>query len=204
MSHQLSLTTIVATLLQPQRAFSALAADAPMAKSVFFGLALWLGLLPPVFAYFGMSRFGWQLGTVEAVFLPAGTIGLICTLYFAALLFGFVSTALISRWMAVTYGATDALGAHFALLTIVGAPMTVGSVMHLYPDVFLNIMVLAPCMAWSMFLLYRGMPVVLRTTPEQGMLMASSLIAYLFVAFVSLIGISTALWTFGIGPRLGV
>lgn len=174
------------------------------ARAIFLHIALWLGLLPPLFAYFGMTRHGWQLGTVDAVLLPDRVVAGICALYFAALLFGFVSTALIGRWMATTYGASKDLGAHFALLTVVGAPLTIGGLMHLYPDVFLNMAILVPCLMWSMFLLYRGVPVVLKTTPEQGMLMASSMIGYLFVAFVSLLGISSVLWTWGIGPRLGV
>jgi hypothetical protein len=44
---------------------------------------------------------------------------------------------------------------------------------------------------------------VLATGPNRGMLMASALIAYLFVAFVSLLGITVALWGSGIGPQIG-
>jgi hypothetical protein len=34
--------------------------------------------------------------------------------------------------------------------------------------------------------------------------MSSSLVGWLLVAFVSLLGISAALWTYGFGPSLGV
>ena len=36
------------------------------------------------------------------------------------------------------------------------------------------------------------------------MLMASSLVGYLLVAAVSLLGITVVLWGQGIGPRLGI
>jgi hypothetical protein len=191
-------------LIRPQASFVALSEAHFSALHVFVRLALWLGMMPPLCAYVGMTKHGWQLGTVEPLMLPKVTIGVICALYFFALLFGFISAAIIGRWMAGTYGATRDLGAHFALLVVVGAPLVLGSLMHLYPDVFLNLLVLVPCLIWSMFLLYRGLPIVLQTTPEQGMLMASSMIGYLFVAFVSLLGISVCLWVYGIGPRLGV
>lgn len=45
---------------------------------------------------------------------------------------------------------------------------------------------------------------MLHTTPERGMLMASSLIGYLLVAFVSLLGITVVLWIYGLGPSMGV
>ena len=54
-----------------------------------------------------------------------------------------------------------------------GAPLAVGSVVHLYPHAFINALVLVPILIWTMSLLYRGLPVVLETGPNRGMLMAS-------------------------------
>lgn len=203
-SSRLSLAKLPELLAKPNSSLQLLAEDPHDARAVFLRCALWLGLLPPVFAGIGTTLFGWRLGVVEPLFFShLQTLG-ISVLYFLTLLFGFISTAVVGRWMAPTYAASESLGAYFSLLTVVGAPLTIGSVMHLYPHVLLNLLVLVPCLIWSMFLLYRGVPVVLKTSPERGMLMASSIIGYLFVAFVSLIGISVFLWTRGIGPRLGV
>lgn len=197
-----SIVSLATVLFRPKKVFEAVAAADPSAPRVFFGFALWLGLLPPIFAYFGTMQFGWRLG-VEPVFLPRSTVLAICAAYFVALLFGFLSGAVVARWMAVTYDASQSLGRCLALMAIVGAPLAVGSVVHLYPHGFFNILVLVPVLIWCMYLLYRGLPVVLGTGPNRGMLMASALIAYLFVAFVSLLGITVALWGSGIGPLIG-
>jgi hypothetical protein len=191
-------------LFQPNNVFNELAESKPSPYAVFFKVALWFGVLPPLFAYIGTSTFGWRLGTVEPIYLKKEILLSISIAYFAALLFGFISTAIVSRWMATTYGARHSLGIHFAMITIVGAPLTVGSIMHLYPNVFVNVLVLIPALLWSMYLLYRGLPIILHTTPERGMLMSSSLIGYLLVAFVSLLGITVFLWINGIGPSMGV
>lgn len=124
--------------------------------------------------------------------------------YFLILIFGLFSTALVSTWMASTYGANTNFGKHVALITIVGEPLAIASIAHLFPDVLVNVLVLIPTTIWSMYLLYKGIPIVLDTPPERGMLMASSLVAWLLVAAVSLLGISMALWTMGVGPLLGV
>lgn len=190
-------------LFKPAAAFNALAKGQPSAGAVFFGFALWLSALPPVFAYIGTTSFGWRLG-VAPIFLPNRIVLSISVAYFALLLFGFVSTAIVSRWMASTYDANDSLGANFALVTIIGAPLAVGSIVHLYPQAFINVIVLVPVLIWCMYLLYTGLPIVLGTDRGRGMLMASALIAYLLVAWVSLVGITVVLWTMGIGPRMGV
>ena len=204
MSNIFSSLLVFRLLFQPTAVFKELAEIKPSAWSVFFKSALWIGIIPPIFAYLGALNFGWRLGTVEPLFLNKNVVFGISAAYFIALLIGFISSALVSKWMASTYGARHSLGIHFAMITIVGAPLAVGSIIHIYPDVFINVLVFVPVMLWSTYLLYRGLPIVLKTTPERGMLMASSLIGYLLVAFVSLLGITVFLWIHGIGPSLGV
>ena len=204
MKNTLPSCLLVRLFFQPKQIFAELAELKPSSLSVFFKAALWLGVLPPVFAYFGTSKFGWRLGTVEPLFLEKEVLFSISIAYFCALLLGFLSTAIVSQWMSKTYGARNSIGVHLAMITIVGAPLAAGSIIHLYPDVFINVLVFVPAAIWSMYLLYRGLPIVLHTTPERGMLMASSLIGYLLVAFVSLLGITVVLWIYGLGPSMGV
>jgi hypothetical protein len=201
MTHRISVLNLGRVLFRPNAAFTDIAEQNPSAAAIFFRCALWLGLFPPLFAYLGTRWFGWRLG-VEPLFLPASTALAVAAAYFALLLVGFLSAAYVSHWMASTYDADTSFGRSFALITLVGAPLTVGSVVHLYPHAFINALVLVPTLIWSMYLLYRGLPIVLKTDPARGMLMASSLIAYLLVAWVSLLGITVVLWSRGIGPRV--
>jgi hypothetical protein len=204
MARAISPLLLFRLILKPGEVFENLSKTKPSAKDVFFKLAIWMIALPPIFAYFGSMKFGWRLGATEPLMLSKGELASISIGYFFTLLFGFVSTAIVSRWMSVTYKARQSLGIHFAMITVVGAPLVAGSVIHLYPDVFVNILVLVPTVIWSMYLLYRGLPVVLQINPERGMLMSSALIGYLLVAAVSLLGLTVILWGFGIGPRVGI
>jgi Yip1 domain len=189
---------------RPTSVFEEIADGSPSAPAVFLGSSLWLGLAPPVFAYVGTSRFGWNIGGGEPIFLSTQELLSISLAYFAALLSGFVSAALVSQWMASTYGAQRSLGVHFALMTVVGTPLAFGSVVHLYPHAIINLLVLVPMLIWSLYLLYWGLPIALKTNRERGMLMASSLVAFLLVSAVSLLGLTVVLWTYGFGPRIWI
>lgn len=191
-------------LFAPNQVFEELSETRPEPHVVFFRYIIWLAIIPPLFSFIGASLFGWRLGAAEPLYVPTGQLVLISIGYFFMLLFGFVSTAIVAQWMADTYGARHSLGIHFALVTIIALPLVVGSAVHLFPHVFVNIVVFIPVLMWSMYLLYRGLPVVLKISPERGMLMASALIGYLLVAAVSLLGITVALWGGGIGPSIGV
>lgn len=192
------------SLLNPAAAFAELSNTCPDPIRLFFRHMIWLALAPPVFVFVGSSLFGWRLGAAEPLRLPGEALTLIGIGYFLALIFGFMSTALLSRWMAATYGARDQLGVHFALICIVATPIVIASVCHLFPHVFINMLALIPALLWSLYLLYKGLPVALGIEPERGMLMASALVGCLLVGAVSLLGLTIALWTGGIGPAIGV
>jgi len=164
---------------------------------------VWFALLPPLFAYIGGQRSGWYLGAANPLVLSEPELRQVSLLYFLVLLVAFVSTAFVSRWMADTYGARRSLGVHMAMVATLAAPVTFGSVIHLYPHVFINLLVLIPALIWAMYLLYTGLPVALGISPERGMLMSSSLVGWLLVGFVTLLGITVALWTKGLGPSIG-
>lgn len=198
---QLSILQLGKVLFKPSDVFAEIAARPPSSSGVFFGFALWLGLAPPVFAYIGTMTFGWRLG-VEPLILTPPAAAAIAVAYFALLLVGFLSAGFVAHWMASTYSADASFGRSFALIALVGAPLAVGSVVHLFPHALINVVVLVPALIWSMYLLYRGLPIVLKTDPAHGMLMASSLVAYLLVAWVTLLGITVVLWSHGIGPRI--
>ncbi|MCB1669825.1 MAG: Yip1 family protein [Gammaproteobacteria bacterium] len=204
MEEKISRYLLFRTLYEPKITFEVLAETDPSAWRVFSSYSVWLLLLPPLFSWIGAYNFGWRLGASEPLVLTPATLTLISIAYFLTLLFGFYSTAVISRWMASTYGASSSFGRHVALITIVGQPLALASVAHLFPNVFFNVVVMIPVMIWSMYLLYTGIPVALQTPPERGMLMASSLVGWLLVAAVSLLGLTMGLWAAGFGPALGV
>lgn len=204
MSSNVHAGLLLRSLYEPSVAFDELSRVQPGVLAVFFKFSLWLLLLPPLFSLIGAANFGWRIGAEEPLILEGQSLVLVSLGYFLVLTFGLFSTAFISSWMASTYGASTSLGKHVALITIVGEPLAIASIAHLFPDVLINVLVLIPTMIWSMYLLYKGIPVALDTPPERGMLMASSLVGWLLVAAVSLLGISMGLWASGVGPLLGV
>ena len=204
MPDALNFAVFLRLMKQPMEVFKALSNSAPDGPRVFFRLILPLSLIPPVLAYIGGASFGWRLGGGAPLMIPASGLALISLAYFLALVAGFVSTAVVGSWMADTYGARREFGAHLALVALVSTPVILASAAHLAPHVFVNMLILMPALIWSLRLLYKGLPEALGIPPQRCMLMASALVGYLLVALVSLLGITVALWSGGIGPAIGV
>ncbi len=178
-------------------------ADSGLSASVRMCLPVLL-LTPPLCAALGGYIFGWRLGTAEPLYLDFAQSMSVSLFYLLALWFGLFSTAFLTHWMGQTYGTEASFETCLALITVISAPLAVASVAHLFPHVFFNVLILIPAAIWSITLLYRGVPVVLRIPPERGMLMASALVGWLLVAAVSLLGLSAGLWTAGLGPAIRI
>lgn len=164
----------------------------------------WFSLIPPVFLFVGTYFFGWRIGAEEPIHFEWYVLLSICAFYYVLLFGGLLILSLLSRWMAPTYATTEDLGSHLTLIVTSAAPLFLGSIAHLYPNIIVNSLVFVPVLLWSLRVLYRTLPELLQTDPQRGMLHASSLVGIVMVAGVSLIGMSVVLWTVGLGPTIGV
>ena len=100
MTEQISTALLFKSIIQPKSVFATLAETEPAPASIFFRYSLWLLLLPPLFSWIGAMSFGWRLGAEDPLRFPPATLTIISLGYFLTLMFGFLSTAMISRWMA--------------------------------------------------------------------------------------------------------
>ena len=158
MPPRFSILQLGRVLFAPTTVFSEMAVQNLSAPAVFFGARCGLDCFrrcSPI----GTMLFGWRLG-VEPLFLPRIRDRLaIASAYFALLLVGFLSTAFVVALDGVAPTApTSSWSRSFSLVTLVGAPLTVGSVVHLYPNAFMNVLVLVPTLIWSMYLSIAACP----------------------------------------------
>lgn len=55
--------------------------------------------------------------------------------------------------------------------------------------------------AYAVYLLYQGLPILMKIPEERGFMFASSVLTVGLVMFVGLLAISVVIWSMGIGPQ---
>ncbi len=206
MKHSPPFSVLLAPLvfIAPWRLFSSIINSGLTPFDVMFKYALWIGLVPPLCAWYGATTFGWQFGVDEAIEMEAGLILSICVAYYLMLLAGFGVASWVVLWMRQSYAGESTPGECCALIAVVGTPMALGGLLHLYPNTVLNAAALVPAFLWSTYLLYTGLPMVLRNGPDRGMLMASAVLGFVLTALAAFLTLILLLWSQGFGPRLGI
>ena len=102
--------------------------------------------------------------------------------------------------MGQTYGAKQTLPQCIALAAYTATPLFLAGLMLLYPLLWLNLLLGLPALAYTVYLLYTGVPVMMGISRERGFLFASAVLAVGLVMLVGVLAATVILWGAGIGP----
>ena len=167
---------------------------------IYLTVLIPLALISPIAGFIGTTRFGWQIGPGGAVKLTQSSALQISIAYFGAILVSVFVIAMLIRWMSETYGDKKPLVRCLSIATYTAVPLFLIGVVQLYPVLWINFLFGLPALAYSVYLLYSGVPVMMDISPEKGFLFASAVLAVGLVALVGLLASTVVLWSYGLGP----
>lgn len=187
-------------LTDPEREWKAVRKEGPGVLRSYFSHVLILAAIPVIAGYFGTTRVGWQVTPREVHKLtPDSALSMAIASYVTLLVAVFVVGKLI-HWMERTYGGKAELGAAMALAGYTATPLFLVGVSLAYPLLWLNLLLGLPALAYAVYLLYTGVPIMTGISKERGFLFASAVLAVGLVMFVGILAATVILWSAGIGP----
>jgi len=162
---------------------------------------LLLAAIPAVAGYIGTTQVGWDVpGGREVHKLTHQSALQIAILFYFTMLAAVFSLGAMINWMGKTYGSRQSLSQSIVLASYTATPLFLIGLMLLYPLLWLNMLVGLPALAYTVYLLYTGVPVMMGISRERGFLFASAVLAVGLVMLVGLLVSTVILWDLGIGP----
>ncbi len=190
--------------LHPDDEWKLIRADKPSFKQVFLSHVPFTALIPCVSAYIGVTQVGWAIGDGETVKLTSSSALSLCVLTYFALLMGIFILGEFVNWMAKTFGVTDNdEQRHYdgtALAVFVTTPILLASVILVYPVIWVDALVLMAAAAYSVYLIYEGIPILMNMDKDRAFMYASSVITVGLVMLVTAMIATVIIWSVGIGP----
>jgi len=160
-----------------------------------------LAAIPAIAGYIGTTQVGWDVsGGREIHRLTHQSALQIAILFYFAMLVAVVTVGALIHWMGKTYGSKQPLSQCIVLASYTATPLFLIGVMLLYPLLWLNMLIGLPALAYTVYLLYTGVPVMMGISRERGFLFASAVLAVGLVMLVGLLVTTVILWDLGIGP----
>ena len=161
---------------------------------------LLLAALPAIAGYLGTTQVGWQVTAREVHKLTPDSALQIAVLFYITMLVAVFTVGKMIHWMGQTYGSKQSLPQCIALAAYTATPLFLIGIMLLYPLLWLNLLLGLPALAYTVYLLYTGVPVMMGVPKERGFLFASAVLAVGLVMLVGVLAATVILWGAGIGP----
>ena len=113
----------------------------------------------------------------------------------------FFSMGAMIHWMGQTYGANQPLSRCIRLAAYTATPLFLVGIFEIFPILWLNFVIGLPALAYSVFLLYTGVPIMMDVSKDQGFLFSSAVLAVGLVALVCMMAAMAILWGNGFAPQ---
>ncbi|SEI53760.1 Yip1 family protein [Pseudomonas sp. NFR16] len=126
-----------------------------------------LALIPVVALFVGTTQVGWSLVGDEIVKLSPSSALQLCILFYGSILIGAVLMGAFIRWMSRSFDARPSLHQCIGFAGYTATPFFIAGLGALYPSRWLALAVLLLAAAYSTFLLFIGIPTLMRLKDEQ-------------------------------------
>ena len=164
------------------------------------GHVLILALVPALSGYFGTTQVGWRIGVGEPIRITGDSAMSIAIIYYIALLVGIFSIGWVIHLLGKAYEVNKPLPLCIALAAYTATPLFLIGLMQVYPVLWLNMLMGLPALAYTVYLLYSGLPIMMRIPTERGFLYSSAVMAVGLVALVAMLAMTALLWGMGLQP----
>ena len=196
----MSIGYVIKLFTNPRSGWEAIHAHRYSVGGVFFTHTIIFAFIPAVAGYIGTTQVGFQVADGEIVRLTAASAGRIAVLYYLAMLAGVGTVGWAIHWMGKTYGADQPIGQCVALASFTATPLFLIGALNLYPVLWLNLVAGLPVLAFTTYIFYSGVPVMMEIPTERGFLFSSAMLAFGLVVLVAMLAVTALLWGSGYAP----
>jgi len=159
-----------------------------------------MAAIPPVSGYIGAAHVGWRIGAGPIRHLTADSALMILIASYVALVACVLILGRAIHWMAKTYGSEPADSRATALAAYSATPLFLIGLIAVYPSLWLIMLASLLGIAYSVYLLYTGVPVLMEISQEQGFVFSSAILTVGLVMVVGLMVTTVLFWSFGMAP----
>jgi hypothetical protein len=159
-----------------------------------------MAAIPAASGYFGTTQIGWHIGVGDPIRITADSALIIAVIYYLALLFGVFSIGWVIHLLGKAYEVERPLSLCLVLAAYTATPLFLIGIMEVYPVLWLNMLLGLPALAYTVYLLYSGLPVMMEIPIERGFLYSSAVLAVGLIALVALLAMTALLWGNGLQP----
>ncbi|MCA0901597.1 Yip1 family protein [Microbulbifer agarilyticus] len=188
-------------MVQPRRQWQEIAGLSEKGVNRQIPYVIILALVPALCWYFGTTEVGWNIGgSGEVRTLTNNSALSLVAVFYVTMILAVVAVGYFIHWMAKTYGAKTHPMKGIVVAGFTATPIFIAGAAGLYPILWLDILVATLAVAYAVYLLYVGIPIVMNVSEERGFLFASAVVTVCLVMVVVVMVGTVLFWSFVAAP----
>ena len=191
----------IGLLFQPRQQWEKVAQLSPGRINALLLYPCVMAIFPAIAWYYGTTVSGWSVGEHgDTIRLTRESALQICMLFYLAMVTCIAVIGYFIHWMSETYGANSSIALGICVAGLTATPMFVAGLVGFVPVLWLDMLIGAASVSWSVYLMYLGIPIVMQIPKERGFLFSSAVLAIAMVILICLMVGSVILWDLGFAP----
>ncbi|GAA0816842.1 YIP1 family protein [Colwellia sp. D2M02] len=162
---------------------------------------LTVALIPTICSYYATAHIGWTIGAGDPIKISTESAQLMAISMYIALIVGVFALAYLIQWMAKTFDAKPDFVQALELAAYTATPLLMVGVTALFPVLWFVALAGMIAVAYSVYLLYSGVPIMMNIPEDKGFIYSSSVVTCGLVLLVTLMAATAMMWTMGFGPE---
>lgn len=159
-----------------------------------------IALIPAISAYFSLTAIGWSVGVGERLFLSVDNALILSVGMYFALIAGVFILGYLAHWMAHTFGSEPTYTQTLELAAYTATPLFTAGLSAFYPEIWFVMLVGFGALAYSVYLLYAGVPILMHIPEERGFIYSSSVVTCGLILLVCIMTSFAIFWSSGYAP----
>lgn len=160
-----------------------------------------IALIPSICFYYAAAYIGWTIGVGDPIKVSIESAQIMAISMYFALVFGVFALAYLIKWMAKTFDASPGYIQSLELAAYTATPLLMVGVTALFPVLWFVVIAGIIALAYSVYLLYSGVPIMMNIPEEKGFIYSSSVVTCGLILLVCIMTCTAMMWTMGFGPE---
>lgn len=163
---------------------------------------LTIALIPAICCYYASAHIGWIIGVGDPIKVSTTQAQLIAISLYATIVLGVFILAILIQWMAKTFDAKPHFVQALELAAYASTPLLMVGISALFPLLWFVAIAGITATFYSIYLLYSGVPIIMKIPVEKGFIYSSSVVTCGLVLLVGLMAFSAVMLSVGFGLNL--
>ncbi|MEQ5808359.1 YIP1 family protein [Alteromonas sp. NFXS44] len=159
-----------------------------------------IALIPSLVTYYSGAHLGWSIGAGDLIKLTEQSAAMLAVGMYFGLIAGVLILTYMIHELANAFDAKPNYTESLDLAAYTATPLFMTGFAGLYPELWFVMAVGLVGLAYSVYLLYSGTPIMMHIPDGKGFIYASSVVTCGLVLLAILMASTVIMWSMGFGP----